>query len=88
MVRTRGIALGAFIGSCAIDVAGLQSVGLAVAVIHRRCHCCSIFWRDAPYPARLSSYEYLPFKTINTSQLRSLRARLLTFLEEPFLICI
>ena len=28
-----GIALGAFIGSCAIDVAGLQSVGLAAAVI-------------------------------------------------------
>jgi predicted MFS family arabinose efflux permease len=49
-----GIALGAFIGSCAIDVAGLQSVGLAAAVIIvAAIAAAACFWRDAPYPASL-----------------------------------
>ena len=50
-----GIALGAFIGSCAIDVAGLQSVGLAAAVIIiAAIAAAAFFWGDAPYPASLS----------------------------------
>jgi len=50
-----GIALGAFIGSCAIDVAGLQSVGLAAAVIIiAAIAAAAFFWGDAPYPASFS----------------------------------
>jgi predicted MFS family arabinose efflux permease len=72
MVRTWGIALGAFIGSCAIDVAGLQSVGLAVAVIIVAAIAAAAFFGETRRTRHLSSYEYLPFKTMNTSQLRSL----------------
>ena len=74
MLRTWGIALGAFIGSCAIDVAGLQSVGLAVAVIIVAA-IAAAFFGETRRTRRLSSYEYLPFKAINTSQLRSLIGR-------------
>jgi MFS transporter, DHA1 family, inner membrane transport protein len=49
-----GIALGAFIGSCAIDVAGLQSIGLAaMVIIVAAIAAAAFFWRDAPYPASL-----------------------------------
>jgi hypothetical protein len=61
MVRTWGIALGAFIGSCAIDVAGLQSVGLAVAVIIVAA-IAAAFFGETRRTRRLSSYEYLPFQ--------------------------
>jgi predicted MFS family arabinose efflux permease len=79
-----GIALGAFIGSCAIDVAGLQSVGLAAAVIIIAAIAAAAFFggtrrRLSHEISTIQSYEHFTAAfTIGRASSPSLKSRFLS----------